>query len=82
MIDIKQLLPYYPKPIAENASFHKHILKEYVELLALEHLSQTHYAPKLVFIGGTCLRLSTVSTDSPKIWISIARTFRMMSSYR
>ena len=57
MIDIKQLLPYYPKPIAENASFHKHILKEYVELLALEHLSQTHYAPKLVFIGGTCLRL-------------------------
>jgi predicted nucleotidyltransferase component of viral defense system len=57
MIDIKQLLAYYPKPIAENASFHKHILKEYVELLALEHLSQTHYAPKLVFIGGTCLRL-------------------------
>ena len=57
MIDIKQLLPYYPKPIAENASFHKHILKEYVELLTLEHLSQTHYAPKLVFIGGTCLRL-------------------------
>lgn len=57
MIDIKQLLPYYPKPIAENASFHKHILKEYVELLALEHLSQTPYAAKLVFIGGTCLRL-------------------------
>ena len=57
MIDIKQLLPYYPKPIAENASFHKHILKEYVELLAMEHLSQTHYAPKLVFIDGTCLRL-------------------------
>lgn len=57
MIDIKQLLSYYPKPIAENASLHKHILKEYVELLALEHLSQTHHAPKLVFIGGTCLRL-------------------------
>lgn len=57
MIDIKQLLPYYPKTIAENASFHKHILKEYVELLAMEHLSQTHYAPKLVFIDGTCLRL-------------------------
>lgn len=57
MIDIKQLLPYYPKSIADNASFHKHILKEYVELLALEHLSQSVFAPQLVFIGGTCLRL-------------------------
>lgn len=57
MIDIKQLLPYYPKPLAENVSFHKHILKEYIELLALEHLSQSPFAPKLVFIGGTCLRL-------------------------
>ena len=57
MIDIKQLLPYYPKSIADNASFHKHILKEYVELLALEHLSQSAFAPQLVFIGGTCLRL-------------------------
>ena len=56
MIDIKQLLPYYPKLIAENVSFHKHILKEYVELLSLEHLSQSPYAPKLIFIGGTCLR--------------------------
>lgn len=57
MIDIKQLLPYYPKPIADNATFHKHILKEYVELLALQYLSQSPFAPKLVFIGGTCLRM-------------------------
>lgn len=57
MIDIKQLLPYYPKPIADNAAFHKHILKEYVELLSLEHLSQSAFSPQLVFIGGTCLRL-------------------------
>ena len=57
MIDIESLLPYYPKPIANNRSYHKHILKEYVELLALEYLSQSPFAPKLVFIGGTCLRL-------------------------
>jgi len=38
MIDIKQLLPYYPKPIAENASFHKHILKEYVEYSSAAHV--------------------------------------------
>lgn len=57
MIDIKQLLPYYPKSIADNATFHKHILKEYVELLALQYLSQSPFAPKLIFIGGTCLRM-------------------------
>ena len=57
MIDLQSLLAYYPPQIASNASFHKHILKEYVELLALEHLSQSPFAPKLVFIGGTNLRL-------------------------
>lgn len=57
MIDIKQLLPYYPKSIADNATFHKHILKEYVELLALQYLSQSPFAPKLIFIRGTCLRM-------------------------
>ena len=57
MIDLRSILAYYPPQIATNASFHKHILKEYIELLTLEHLSQSPYAPKLVFIGGTNLRL-------------------------
>lgn len=57
MIDLQSILVYYPPQIATNASFHKHILKEYIELLALEHLSQSPYAPKIVFIGGTNLRL-------------------------
>jgi len=57
MIDIQSLLPYYPQAIARQAAFHKHILKEYIELLALEHLSQTPYAAKTVFIGGTNLRI-------------------------
>jgi len=57
MIDLQSILSYYSPQIATNASFHKHILKEYIELLALEHLSQSPYAPKMVFIGGTNLRL-------------------------
>ena len=35
----------------------KHLLKEHVELMVLEHLSRSQYAPKLAFIGGTNLRL-------------------------
>lgn len=57
MIDLSSILAFYPPQIAANANFHKHILKEYIELLALEHLSQSPFAPKLVFIGGTSLRL-------------------------
>ena len=57
MIDLQSLLAYYPPQIVSNTAFHKHILKEYVELLALEHLSQSPFAPKLAFIGGTNLRL-------------------------
>ena len=57
MIDLSALLSFYPPQIASNAAFHKHVLKEYVELLALEQLMQSPFAPKLVFIGGTNLRL-------------------------
>jgi len=57
MIDIQSLLPYYPQAIASQAAFHKHILKEYIELLALEHLSQSPFSAKIVFIGGTNLRI-------------------------
>ena len=48
---------FYPPVIAQNVAMQKHILKEYVELLALEWLSRSDYASKLVFIGGTNLRL-------------------------
>lgn len=57
MIEINSLLGYYPQAIATNKAFHKHILKEYVELLALEHLSRSPLVAKIVFIGGTNLRL-------------------------
>ena len=57
MIDLSSILSFYPPQLSANANSHKHIFKEYIELLALEHISQSPFAPKLVFIGGTSLRL-------------------------
>lgn len=57
MIDLQYIRGYYPPMIAENALYQKHIIKEYVELLALEWISRSAFAEKLIFIGGTNLRL-------------------------
>ena len=57
MIELSTLLGFYPPQIADNVAFHKYILKEYVELLSLEHLSRSPYVTRLAFIGGTNLRL-------------------------
>ena len=57
MIELSTLLGFYPPQIANNVAYHKHILKEYVELLSLEYLSRSPYVPQLAFIGGTNLRL-------------------------
>lgn len=57
MIDLNYIGGFYPPHIASNASLQKHILKEYVELMVLNHLSLTTHIQKLAFIGGTNLRL-------------------------
>ena len=57
MIDMEYIRGFYPPYIAQNANMQKHMLKEYVELLALEWIARSPYAAKLVFIGGTNLRL-------------------------
>lgn len=57
MIDLKYIGGYFPPHIASNAIMQKHILKEYVELMALDYISTTSYIQKLAFIGGTNLRL-------------------------
>lgn len=57
MIDMEYIRGFYPPYIAQNAGMQKHMLKEYVELLALEWIARSRYATKLVFIGGTNLRL-------------------------
>lgn len=58
MIDLPLIKSYYTNTIAAgNIAFEKNILKEYIELMVLEHLSTTPYYQKLTFIGGTNLRL-------------------------
>ncbi|MDP4290662.1 MAG: nucleotidyl transferase AbiEii/AbiGii toxin family protein [Bacteroidota bacterium] len=57
MIQIEQIKNYFPVQIRENSIFDKHILKEYLQLMILDHLSSTPYIQKMVFIGGTSLRL-------------------------
>ena len=57
MIDIKQISGYFPGMVRDNTSFHKHMLKEYLQLMILDYISSSPYAGKLCFIGGTSLRL-------------------------
>lgn len=57
MINIQQIRNYFPVQIRDNSNFDKHILKEYLQLMILDFLSSTPYIRKMVFIGGTNLRL-------------------------
>ncbi|MBR4704238.1 MAG: nucleotidyl transferase AbiEii/AbiGii toxin family protein, partial [Paludibacteraceae bacterium] len=57
MIDLTYIRGFYPPQIANNANFQKHLLKEYIELMAMEWTSQSAWSDKLAFIGGTNLRL-------------------------
>lgn len=58
MISLDKIKNFYPPVISENPAFRKYMLKEYVLLAILDHLSGTAYIQKLVFIGGTNLRLT------------------------
>ena len=57
MIQLELLQNYFPSEQRGNAAFQKHILKEYLQLLILDFLSTTSYVRKIIFIGGTNLRL-------------------------
>lgn len=57
MISIDQIVNYFPPYIKENPSLRKYMVKEYTQLLILDFLSSTQWVKKLVFIGGTNLRL-------------------------
>lgn len=56
-VDLEYLKGFYPYQIVNDKSKIKHIVKEYIELLVLEHLTTLPYIKKLSFIGGTNLRL-------------------------
>ena len=57
MIDIDYIRSFFPTAIARESRFDRYILKEYLQLLILDHLATTPYFGKLTFIGGTNLRL-------------------------
>ena len=57
MIDMNQVRPYFPPYLRENASFDKHMLKEYIQLMILDYLAASPHIRKMSFIGDTNLRL-------------------------
>lgn len=57
MIDIEYIRSFFPATIAKESRFDRYMLKEYLQLLILDHLSTTPYINKVAFIGGTNLRL-------------------------
>lgn len=57
MIDIEYIRGFFPPAIAQESRFDRYMLKEYLQLLILDHLATTPYINKVVFIGGTNLRL-------------------------
>ena len=57
MIDIEYIRSFFPPAIARESRFDRYMLKEYLQLLILDHLATTPYFGKLTFIGGTNLRL-------------------------
>ena len=57
MIDLDFIRSFFPLVIARESRFDRYMLKEFLQLLILDHLATTPYINKVAFIGGTNLRL-------------------------
>lgn len=57
MIQLDLIRSYFPANIRDSAPYQKYMLKEYLQLVILDFLSTTSFISKIVFIGGTNLRL-------------------------
>jgi len=57
MIDPESLRNYFPPLLWEQQDLRKYMIKEYIQLLILDYLSTTPFIKKVVFTGGTSLRL-------------------------
>jgi len=57
MIQLDLIKNYFPAEMRNNATFQKYMLKEYIQLSILDFISSTPFIGKIVFIGGTNLRL-------------------------
>jgi len=55
MLDFQEILAAYPPPLQTMPKF---LLREYLQYKILQHLyKHPDYAERLIFLGGTCLRL-------------------------
>ncbi len=54
MLDIKEIEKYYPEQLR---GFRRFILREYLQYKILEIVFSGPHANKLIFLGGTCLRI-------------------------
>jgi predicted nucleotidyltransferase component of viral defense system len=57
MIRLELLKTYFPPFLWEKQNLRKYLIKEYLQLLMLDYLATTPFIKKVVFIGGTNLRL-------------------------
>jgi predicted nucleotidyltransferase component of viral defense system len=49
---------YFPSSLWENRSMHKFMVREYLQLSILDYLTTTSFIRKIIFIGGSNLRLT------------------------
>ncbi len=57
MIDLAYIKSFFPPAMASDIRFDRYMLKEYLQLMILDHIATTPYVTQLAFIGGTNLRL-------------------------
>lgn len=57
MVDLSLIKNYFPELIRNDTLFGKSMMKEYIQFSILDYLSATQYIRKLIFIGGSNLRL-------------------------
>jgi predicted nucleotidyltransferase component of viral defense system len=58
MIDLALIRRNYAGELPQSETADKYVLKEYIQLMILDYLSTSPYVKKIVFIGGTSLRLA------------------------
>jgi predicted nucleotidyltransferase component of viral defense system len=54
MLDIKQIESFFPDHLRP---FKKNLLREYLQYKILEAISESPFAGKLIFMGGTCIHM-------------------------
>lgn len=58
MIQLEQIRNFFPPILRDDPGHQKYLLKEYLLMTILDYVSTTKYVQKLIFIGGTNLRLT------------------------